>query len=66
MSTVNHDPGDEINCIILLFAERTVVLVKQLVDEFVDVFPEKVRGVFSLLEKEGSRVFQLLHIQIFI
>ena len=37
MAAVNHDPGDEIGCIVLFLAEGAVVLVQKFVDKFIDL-----------------------------
>ena len=61
MSAVNHDARDAIIGVILFFAERTVILIEELISEFVDFFAIEVRRVFGLFEEEGGGVLKLFH-----
>lgn len=58
MTTVNHDAGNTVSGVIMIFAERTVVLVEELVDELVDFLAVEVWRVFCLFEEEGGRVLK--------
>jgi hypothetical protein len=60
MSAVDHDARDAINCLIVLFAEGTVVLVQEFAGELVDLFPVEVWWILCLLEEESGGVLQLL------
>jgi hypothetical protein len=59
VSAVNHDAGYAVNGVIVFFAERTVVLIEELINEFVDLFAIEVRRVLGLLEEEGGRILKL-------
>ena len=64
VAAVDHDARNTVGCVITFFAERTVVLVEELVDELVDFLAIEIWRVFGLLEKEGSWIFQLFGHQI--
>lgn len=58
---MNHDTRDAIIGVILFFAERTVILIEELINEFVDFFAIEVRRVLGLLEEKGGGVLKLFH-----
>ena len=58
MSAVDHDARNTINGVIVIFAEGTVVLVEEFVDELVDFLAIEVWGVFCLLEEEGGGILK--------
>ncbi len=62
VAAVDHDPGDVFVGVVVLLAELAFLLVQQLVDEFVYFLPVEVRRVLRLLEEEGRRVLQFLHL----
>ncbi len=62
VAAVDHDAGEVAMRVVLLLAEGTPVLVQQLAHELVDFFAEEVGGVLGLLEEEGCRVLQFLHL----
>lgn len=55
---MNHYPRNTVYRVVTLLAQRTIILVQQLVHELVDLFPVQVRGVLRLLEEKCGRVFQ--------
>ena len=61
MAAVNHDAGNTVIGVVVFFAEWTVVLVKELACEFVDLFAIKVRRVLGLLEEKGGGILKLFH-----
>lgn len=60
MAAVDHDPRDAVNCVVLLFAEGTAVLIQKPTRELVDLFAIQIWGVLCLFEEEGSWVLEFL------
>ena len=61
MSAVNHDARYAVTGIIIFFAKGAVVLIEELINEFIDLFAIEVRRVLGLLEEEGCRILKLFH-----
>lgn len=55
---MNHYPRNTVYRVVTLLAQRTIILVQQLIHELVDLFPVQVRRVLRLLEEKCGRVFQ--------
>lgn len=62
MSAVYHYPRDVDLRIVVDLTEQALFLIKQLVDELIDLVSIKIRRVFSLLKEEGRRILQFFHL----
>jgi uncharacterized membrane protein len=64
MPTVNHNPGQSDQNVIVLKAQLALIFINELVHKVVDLFCVIIRDVFSLMEKERGRIFEFFHLRV--
>ena len=62
MTAVNHDSWDIEKAVVVLLAKLAFILVKDFVNELIDLFSVKVRWVLGLLKEESCGVFKFFHL----
>lgn len=64
MPTVNHNPGQSDQNVIVLKAQLALIFINEFVHEVVDLFCVIIRDVFGLMEKERGRIFEFFHLRV--
>jgi uncharacterized membrane protein len=64
MPTVNHNPGQSDQNVIVLKAQLAFIFINESIHKVVDLFCVIIRDVFGLMEKERCRIFEFFHLTV--